>query len=84
MPRTIGEILAHAEALADRFESGDTGGPRLSPAEYALYEAARDRAEAESRLAEAVASARDQGLSWENVGALVGTSGEAARQRYSA
>lgn len=82
MPRTINDILAHAEELADRFETEEFDGPRLTPAEYALYEAARDRAEAEARLAAAVANARGNGVPWAKVGELVGTSGEAARQRY--
>lgn len=84
MPRTIEDILAHADKLADRFENEEISGPRLSPEEYGLYEAARDRAEAESRLAAAVRAARNHGVSWAKVGELVGTSGEAARQRYSA
>jgi hypothetical protein len=84
MPRTIEDILAHADELADRFENEDIDGPRLTPEEYRLYEAARDRAEAEARVAEAVRAARDHGISWAKVGELVGTSGEAARQRYSA
>jgi hypothetical protein len=40
------------------------------------------RADAERRLAEAVEVARDDGHSWSSIGAMVGTSGEAARQRY--
>jgi hypothetical protein len=31
----------------------------------------------------AVQAAREAGLSWAAIGSLVGTSGEAARQRYS-
>lgn len=84
MPRTIEEIIAHAEDLADQFESDDFDGIRLTPAEYALYEAVRDRADVESRVAHAIASARANGVSWAKVGSLIGTSGEAARQRYSA
>ncbi|MFJ2618497.1 hypothetical protein [Glutamicibacter sp. NPDC087344] len=39
---------------------------------------------AKKELAEAVRAAREQNLSWREVGEAIGTSGEAARQRYSA
>lgn len=83
MPRSVDEILAQADALADRFESDDFDGATMSPAEYELHAAARARADAEARVVAAVRSARGDGLSWSKVGHLVGTSGEAARQRYA-
>lgn len=83
-PRTVDEILAHAEELADRFESDDFDAEMMSPAEYELASAARDRAAAEARVRSAVAALRGAGAPWVRVGELVGTSGEAARQRYSA
>ena len=43
----------------------------------------QSRAAAERGLADAVALAREEGHSWASIGAMVGTSGEAARQRYS-
>jgi hypothetical protein len=46
--------------------------------------AAWRRDAAEKELAEAVRAAREQRLSWREVGEAIGTSGEAARQRYSA
>ena len=39
---------------------------------------------AERELADAVRAAREHRLSWREVGEAIGTSGEAARQRYSA
>ncbi|MGV1009455.1 MAG: hypothetical protein ACOYBY_12700 [Dermatophilaceae bacterium] len=36
----------------------------------------------ERHLLKAVRQARDSGMSWAAIGLLVGTSGEAARQRY--
>ncbi|ORW63750.1 hypothetical protein AWC24_02150 [Mycolicibacter senuensis] len=84
MPRTVEEILAHAEALADRFESDDFDGEKVSPAEYELIVAARERASAEAQIAAAVAAARHEGASWSRIGKIIGTSGEAARQRYAA
>ena len=65
MPRTVDEILAHADELAARFESYD-------PVE----------AQAERHVLDAIRGARDAGMSWAAIGNMVGTSGEAARQRY--
>ena len=42
------------------------------------------RSDAERAIQEAVAVARSQGYSWRMIGALIGTSGEAVRQRYGA
>jgi hypothetical protein len=47
-----------------------------------VREAFLARAEAERNLGDAVVRARHEGHSWAAVGAMVGTSGEAARQRY--
>lgn len=84
LPRTTEEILAHAEELAATFESDDFDGVQLTPAEYVLYRAAKQRASAEKEVGAAVAAARDAGTSWSTIGRFIGTSGEAARQRYSA
>ena len=85
MPRTLQEILDHADELADLFESDDFGkgaDPADAWALRDLRRAVQDRAAAEMRLAEAVAVARGSGRSWAAIGAMLGTSGEAARQRY--
>ncbi|VTR75754.1 hypothetical protein [Cellulomonas hominis] len=84
MPRSLDEILARSEQLADEFESyepepGDRG--TVSPV-TAVRLAAYRRAEAERDLADAIAAARQEHTSWKVIGELVGTSGEAARQRY--
>jgi hypothetical protein len=47
-----------------------------------VREAFQERVAAERRLAEAVATARADGHSWAMIGNMVGTSGEAARQKY--
>ncbi len=83
MPRSVEEILAQADALADHFESDNFDGVSMTPEEYELHSAARARADAEARVVSAVRLARSRGLSWAKVGHLVGTSGEAARQRYA-
>lgn len=84
MPRTRQQILDAADALADRFENYDPDpNDRRDPtALTAMREAVRHRANAEQELAEAVIAARAAGYSWSAIGAVAGTSGEAARQRY--
>jgi len=86
-PRSLDEIAARAEALADMFEAyepqpGDLNAP--VPPVMAVKLAAWRRDTAERELAEAVRAAREQSLSWREVGEAIGTSGEAARQRYGA
>jgi len=41
-----------------------------------------DRAQIETALLAAVSTARDAGYSWAAIAALLGASGQAARQRY--
>jgi hypothetical protein len=84
MPRTVKEILDQADELAARFEADDpepddVGG---DAALRAVRQAFQARAESERRVADAVSVARSEGHSWAAIGAMVGTSGEAARQRY--
>lgn len=84
MPRTAQEILDQADQLAARFEEHDPEEKRAQDAAAlrTVRQAFLSRAEAERALADAVAAARDDGHSWASIGAMVGTSGEAARQRY--
>jgi hypothetical protein len=84
MPRSLQDILDRADLLADRFESHepDPAEVRDATALRAVRSAFAELAEAEARLASAVSVARAQGHSWSAIGAMVGTSGEAARQRY--
>ncbi len=84
MPRSAQEILDQADELAARFEDHDPGPGSVDDAGAlrGLRAAFRNRADAEKQLAEAVAVARGEGHSWASIGAMVGTSGEAARQRY--
>ncbi|MDR3202932.1 MAG: hypothetical protein LBT54_07380 [Bifidobacteriaceae bacterium] len=84
--RSIEDIKARADAFADAFENYD---PKPSdqnaplPPVMAVKLAAWRRDTAERELADAVRAAREQRLSWREVGEAIGTSGEAARQRYS-
>ena len=84
MPRTIDEIINQAEELAARFEGHepDPGEVKDATALREVRNAFLARAEAERHVTEAVEKARAEGHSWASIGAMVGTSGEAARQRY--
>lgn len=84
MPRSVQEILAHADELAARFEQYEpTAEDERDPAVYAaLRTAAVSRSDAERAVRDAVEQARSHGYSWSFIGKVIGTSGEAARQRY--
>ena len=84
MPRTVDEILQHADQLAARFEDYEPDpADELDPGAVALLRAAiRERSDAERHVLDAVKAAREAGLSWASIGLFIGTSGEAARQRY--
>ena len=84
MPRSLKDILEHADELADRFERHDPDPTeqRDAVALRGVRHAAVQRARSESELADAVSLARAEGHSWSVIGAMLGTSGEAARQRY--
>lgn len=85
MPRSVQDILDHADELARRFEdyepeADDERDPRVFAA---LRDAVVSRSDAERSIKTAVDGAREHGYSWGFIGSLLGTSGEAARQRYS-
>jgi hypothetical protein len=70
MPRSVEEILQHADELDLR-------------AVALLREAIQARSSAERSMIEAVRVARQSGMTWSAIGTFIGTSGEAARQRYA-
>jgi hypothetical protein len=84
MPRSIEEILNQADQLSDRFENHEPHAESITDAAAlsALRNAFLDRAAAERRVADSVLVARAGGHPWAVIGSMVGTSGEAARQRY--
>ena len=83
MPRSIQEILDHADELAARLEAYDPEADDERPVEeYLLERAALARARSEQRVVEAVVAARAKGLSWQRIGQILGTSAQAAQQRY--
>jgi hypothetical protein len=84
MPRSAEEILARADELARRFEDHDPapGAMRDASALRDVASAFARLADSERALATAVHAARADGHSWAAIAAMLGTSGEAARQRY--
>jgi hypothetical protein len=84
MPRSVDDILKHSDELAKRFEDYQPkpGDERDNDAVNQLRKAVTARSDAERSVRDAVDGAREAGLSWTFIGRLIGTSGEAARQRY--
>jgi hypothetical protein len=85
MPKSIQEILDHADELAKRFEDYEPQpGDERPVEEYLLERAALARARSERQIVDAVTAARASGVSWQRIGELLGTSAQAAQQRYGA
>lgn len=84
MPRTVQDILDHADELAKRFEEyqPSTADERDPQVFTELRQAVLSRSDAERSIKEAVSRVREDGYSWSSIGSIIGTSGEAARQRY--
>lgn len=84
MPRSVKQIMEQADELAARFADHDPDPADRPAAESlaAVHRAALAEAKAAEALVEAVNRARKDGQSWAAIGRRLGTSGEAARQRY--
>mgnify|MGYP001328541689 CR=1 FL=1 len=84
MPRSVQDILDHADELAKRFEDYDPhpDDQRDPAALQQLRAAVLERSDAERAIRTAVDQARTDGYSWNLIGTMLGTTGEAARQRY--
>jgi len=73
------------DELAARFADFDPGQATDMPVEaYLLQRAARQLTRSEQELVDTVVDARAAGLSWQSIGAALGTSAPEARQRYGA
>ena len=83
MPRSLQEILAHADELGLRFDYHEPDDVRTAAPLRAVRQAVTGRGDAERKVAQAVATARDAGVSWAAIASMLGTSGEAARKRYA-
>jgi hypothetical protein len=86
MPRTVQDILDHADELARKFEAYEPAAEDERDTEVfaTLRDAVVSRSDAERSIRTAVRDARAHGYSWAFIGSMLGTSGEAARQRYGA
>lgn len=86
MPRTIEQILSRCDELAARFEEYTPQAQDEVSMEALedLRNAVGEQAAAQRHLVEAIRKARHSRISWEIIGEHVGTTGEAARQRYQA
>ena len=84
MPRTLQEIIDHADDMSAAFDDYQPDPATLrDPAPMLRARTAvQARAQAEADVAAAVTDMRDAGYSWAAIGMVLGTSGEAARQRY--
>ena len=81
MKWTCEEILDHAEELADRFEAFDPAKAQEVPAaEYLLVRAARGQDCCDEHLVQALRAAREQGTSWERIGAILGITSQQAQR----
>ena len=85
MPRSVEEILARSEEYADRFENYEPQPGDLSESLdlVAIRSAVHLRSAAERAVLEAVRLARLHAASWRVIGFELGTTGEAARQKYA-
>jgi hypothetical protein len=85
MPRSIQEILDHGDELAQRFEDYEPKvGDERPVEEYLLERATIARARGERQVVDAVVAARSKGMTWQRIGDILGTSAQAAQQRYAA
>jgi hypothetical protein len=84
MPRSFQEIIEHADELSAQFHELQPRTEHIRDARTLrkLRQAVLKRAAAESQIAELVTVARAEGQVWSAIAAMLGTSGEAARQRY--
>ena len=83
MPRSVQEILDHGDELAKRLEDYEPSvDDERSVGEYLIERAVLARARSERQLVDAIAAARCKGVSWRHIGQLLGTSAQAAQQRY--
>lgn len=84
MPKTLQEILDHADDMSATFDDfpPDPASLRDPAPMLRARSAVHARAQAEADVAAAVTDMRSAGYSWVAIGMVLGTSGEAARQRY--
>jgi hypothetical protein len=83
VPRSREWILEHADELAKKCEDYEfKPEDERDVVEYLLQRAAIAQANSERELTHAVDRAREAGWSWRRIGEQLGTSSQAAHQRY--
>jgi hypothetical protein len=84
MPRSLNELIKHADFYAKQFEDYPTSADdAIDTATFnALWAAGEQKSAIENSIAELVVKARSENMSWKLIGQVLGTTGEAARQRY--
>ena len=84
MPRSLNELIKHADFYAKQFEDYPTSSQdAIDSATFnELWSAGQQKSTLENSIAELVVKARSENMSWKLIGQIIGTSGEAARQRY--
>lgn len=83
MPRTLQEIIDHADQLADEAEAFKPTGGGHADAIAELRSSVIANAESQQQLDAAVRRARDDGMSFASIGVILGVSGEAVRKRVA-
>lgn len=84
MPRSLQDIIDSAEALSRHAEEYEPTDAQMAYSRQ-LAGVHRQRlaiVKAEVALVDAIAVARRAGAPWKDIGAVLGTTDEAARQRY--
>lgn len=76
--------MAHADELAARFENDDFGATESIEVDglTGLRKAVVELSDAQKNIEIWIAQCRKQGKTWGAIGEVLGTSGEAARQKY--
>jgi hypothetical protein len=86
MPRTreqLQKALADTEAWLDRLDPETIASPESDAGDLrAIGEALHDVAASDLRLVDAVVKARANGRTWTQIGAVLGVSKQAARERF--
>ena len=82
MPRSIQEIIEHADELAARLGALRAVARRRASGRGYLLERAPSPEPGRRQVMDAVTTTARRGVSWRRIGELLGTSAQAAQQRY--
>jgi hypothetical protein len=85
MPKSIKDILSNADSLSERLKQYEPDPKDELDVKIfkSLQQAVIDKSLIEENLLKIIKKARKNGYSWSLIGSFLGTSGEAARQKYS-